>query len=169
MQTQLISWLRGLEPQKTIGTAALNAIFEVLGKYKKMAEGKAPSEKELVRFQQLRQEQRGLAVKLSELESDRNEHKLVVDALKDMDPSRKCFRMVGGVLVERTVGEVLPALKMNVDKMEEVIANLNGQIKEKGKELLELKEKHNIKFQGERVEGVESDTKRTSQGVLVGK
>ena len=53
--------------------------------------------------------------------------------------------------------------------MEEVIANLNGQIKEKGKELLELKEKHNIKFQGERVEGVESDTKRTSQGVLVGK
>ena len=40
-----------------------------------MAESKAPSEKELGKFQQLRQEQRGLAVKLSELESDKNEHK----------------------------------------------------------------------------------------------
>jgi len=28
-----------------------------------------------------------------------------------MEPSRKCFRMLGGVLAERTVGEVLPALE----------------------------------------------------------
>jgi hypothetical protein len=28
-----------------------------------------------------------------------------------MPPDRKCFRMIGGVLVERTVGEVLPALE----------------------------------------------------------
>ena len=42
---------------------------------------------------------------------------LVVETLKDMDPSRKCFRMVSGVLVERTVGEVLPALRSNRDKV----------------------------------------------------
>ena len=30
---------------------------------------------------------------------------------------RKCFRMVGGVLVERTVKDVLPALVSNKDKM----------------------------------------------------
>ena len=30
---------------------------------------------------------------------------------------RKCFRMVGGVLVERTVKDVLPALVSNRDKM----------------------------------------------------
>lgn len=28
-----------------------------------------------------------------------------------MESERKCFRMVGGVLVERTVGQVLPALE----------------------------------------------------------
>ncbi len=38
---------------------------------------------------------------------------LVIDTLKDVDPSRKCFRLVGGVLVERTVKEVLPALENN--------------------------------------------------------
>lgn len=38
---------------------------------------------------------------------------VVIEALKDVDPSRKCFRMIGGVLVERTVGDVLPALENN--------------------------------------------------------
>ena len=38
---------------------------------------------------------------------------LVIEALKDVDPERKCFRMIGGVLVERTVKEVLPALINN--------------------------------------------------------
>ena len=34
-----------------------------------------------------------------------------------MDADRKCFRMVGGVLVERTVKEVLPALTSNRDQV----------------------------------------------------
>ena len=39
--------------------------------------------------------------------------RLVVSTLEGMDKGRKCFRMIGGVLVERTVGEVLPAVKDN--------------------------------------------------------
>lgn len=31
----------------------------------------------------------------------------------DEDPNRKCFRLVGGVLVERTVKDVCPALQTN--------------------------------------------------------
>ena len=40
---------------------------------------------------------------------------LVIDAIKDLDADRKCFRMIGEVLVERTVGEVLPAITKNRD------------------------------------------------------
>ena len=36
------------------------------------------------------------------------------DTLAD-EPDRKCFRLVGGVLVERTVKDVVPALQMNHD------------------------------------------------------
>ena len=43
--------------------------------------------------------------------------RLVIDTLKDVDPDRKCFRMVGGVLVERTVKEVLPALINNREQV----------------------------------------------------
>jgi len=35
----------------------------------------------------------------------------LIDSLKPMSADRKCFRMIGGTLVERTVGEVLPALE----------------------------------------------------------
>ena len=42
---------------------------------------------------------------------------LVIDALKIVDGSRKCYRMVGGVLVERTVGDVLPALIANHEQV----------------------------------------------------
>ena len=42
---------------------------------------------------------------------------LVIDALKEVDGDRKCFRLVGGVLVERTVKEVLPALQSNYEQV----------------------------------------------------
>lgn len=37
------------------------------------------------------------------------EHDLVIKQLEPMDKSRKCFRLIGDVLVERTVAETLPA------------------------------------------------------------
>ena len=42
---------------------------------------------------------------------------MVIDALKDVDPDRRCFRMVGGVLAERTVKDVLPALHHTLEQV----------------------------------------------------
>lgn len=46
---------------------------------------------------------------------ERDEHKLVVDTLSKLESERKAFRLVGGVLVERTVGDVLPAVSQNYE------------------------------------------------------
>ena len=37
------------------------------------------------------------------------EHDLVIKQLEPMESTRRCYRMIGDVLVERTVGEALPA------------------------------------------------------------
>jgi prefoldin subunit 2 len=37
----------------------------------------------------------------------------VIEALNAVDEDRKCFTLIGGVLVEKTVKEVLPSLQQN--------------------------------------------------------
>ena len=43
--------------------------------------------------------------------------RLVIETLEKQDRDKRCFRLVGGVLVERKVGEVEPALVSNRDKV----------------------------------------------------
>ena len=118
----------------------------------------------------LRNEQRQMANKLSELQMDLNEHKLVIETLDKVDKDRRCFRLVGGVLVERKVGEVEPALIGNKDKLSKLIETLEKQLTEKGGEINGYIEKHNIQIQGSKSgssgsEPAQSDTKPSS-GVL---
>lgn len=57
--------------------------------------------------------------------------RLVLDTLTPLPASRKCFRMINGVLVERTVGDVLPQLQSNADNMNKVLVELAKQYKTK--------------------------------------
>ncbi|XP_064651469.1 prefoldin subunit 2-like [Lineus longissimus] len=137
-------------------------------KGKDMKEKTLTKEEIVSEFNELRQQQRSIATKISELEMDCKEHELVVAALKHVDPERKCFRMVGGVLVERTVKDVLPALENNKDQLGKVIEGLTKQLETQGEELNEFREKHNIRIRGEEDEGAKKDEKKQSaQGVLV--
>ncbi|XP_030285975.1 prefoldin subunit 2 [Sparus aurata] len=109
-----------------------------------------PSAEQVVAtFQRMRQEQRSMASKAAEFEMDINEHSLVIETLKDVDPSRKCFRLVGGVLVERTVKEVLPALESHKEQISKIIETINTQMQSKGRELTEYRERYNIRLVGE--------------------
>jgi hypothetical protein len=40
--------------------------------------------------------------------------RLVEDTLKPLDPKRRAFRLIGGVLVEQTVEEVIPNITDNL-------------------------------------------------------
>jgi len=42
-------------------------------------------------------------------------NRLVIQTLKPLNSDRKCFRLIHGVLVERTIKDVLPAVENNLE------------------------------------------------------
>merc|ERR1711893_544146 len=119
-------------------------------KHAAAAKNKGMSQEQIIQgFQELRNQQRAVVNKISELEMERKEHDLVMETLKEVEPDRKCFRMVGGVLVERTVKEVLPALQNNHEQLGKLVETLGGQMEAKGREINEYREKNNIRVRGE--------------------
>ncbi|KAF2754260.1 Prefoldin beta-like protein [Pseudovirgaria hyperparasitica] len=85
-----------------------------------------------------------IAQKIGDVEQETDEHKLVLETLQPLDGSRKCFRMMNGVLVERTVEEVVPALKTNSEGLKKVLDDLVKQYSTKQEELEKWKKKNNI-------------------------
>lgn len=88
-----------------------------------------------------------MAEKIAELEVETTEHDRVIQTLNDLPNDRKAYRMVGGVLVERTVQEVLPAVTANRDGIAQVLSQLNDSIKQKEKAADEWQRKYNIQVQ----------------------
>ena len=72
----------------------------------------------------------GREKKIVELQSEVSDHERVLETLKDVPQDRKCFRLIGGVLVERTVTEVTPAVQARRDQIAAVVENLGGALPE---------------------------------------
>jgi Prefoldin subunit len=78
----------------------------------KMAQSQPPPAV-MQHFRKLVADGQAVQTQITALEMDRNEHILVEETLKPLDPQRRAFRLVGECLVERTVGEVLPTVAAN--------------------------------------------------------
>jgi prefoldin subunit 2 len=61
--------------------------------------------------------------------------RLVTETLQPLPQDRKCFRLTNGILVERTIRDVLPALKTNSDGLKQVLDELVKQYKAKQDEM----------------------------------
>ena len=122
------------------------------------------------KYATMRNELNQIYSKLTELEMEVSEHSLVINAIQPLDPSRRCFRMIGGVLVERTIKEVLPAVQRNREGLEEVVARLNEGLEKKKKEIAEFESKYKIRIR--KPDGETNDDggrkEGSAQGVLVG-
>eukprot|EP01111_Echinosteliopsis_oligospora_P005151 TRINITY_DN18346_c0_g1_i1.p1 TRINITY_DN18346_c0_g1~~TRINITY_DN18346_c0_g1_i1.p1 ORF type:complete len:136 (-),score=38.00 TRINITY_DN18346_c0_g1_i1:27-434(-) len=121
-------------------------------------------------FKQMRAEQNSIVSRMNEVEVETNEHNLVLLAMDKLEGSRKCYRLVGGVLVERTVAEVAPAVQRNRDGLLEVTKSMEAQLQQKGKEINDFVVKYNIKIQGQNDKDEEDKPQKkttASSGVLV--
>ncbi|KAF5941762.1 hypothetical protein HYC85_019404 [Camellia sinensis] len=135
------------------------------------AEGNEPINEQAVAniYGAMRSDINQIYSKITELEMEASEHSLVMNAIKPLDPSRRCYRMIGGVLVERTIKEVLLAVQRNKEGLEEVIVRLNEALEKKKNEVADLEVKYKIRIR--KSDEVQDDAGRkegSAQGVLVG-
>ncbi|KAI9682468.1 MAG: hypothetical protein M1829_000260 [Trizodia sp. TS-e1964] len=88
-----------------------------------------------------------LAQKIGDIEQDTEEHKckrLVLETLQPLPNDRKCFRLINGVLVERTIAEVIPALETNSEGLKKVLDELLKQYKKTESDMEKWKKKNHI-------------------------
>ncbi|BGP19066.1 hypothetical protein JCM10213_009224 [Rhodosporidiobolus nylandii] len=109
---------------------------------------KGSSDQELTaHFRQKQNELQALVGKITELEREAEEHSLVIETLQDAyktTPERKCFRLVGGVLVERTVQDVLPQLEGQFEQLKKVLETLTAQYQTKEKDFGQWQRDNNV-------------------------
>ncbi|KAJ3051070.1 hypothetical protein HK097_007950 [Rhizophlyctis rosea] len=108
---------------------------------------KRPSDQEIVaQVNNMKQEMNAIAQKVGELEMEKDEHQLVIDTITPLDGDRKCFRLVGGVLVERTVKDVLPPVRQNMEGIQQIIKQLLTNYKKKEEDLQAFQKKWNVQI-----------------------
>eukprot|EP00633_Aureoumbra_lagunensis_P003064 CAMPEP_0197299508 /NCGR_PEP_ID=MMETSP0890-20130614/46241_1 /TAXON_ID=44058 ORGANISM="Aureoumbra lagunensis, Strain CCMP1510" /NCGR_SAMPLE_ID=MMETSP0890 /ASSEMBLY_ACC=CAM_ASM_000533 /LENGTH=100 /DNA_ID=CAMNT_0042777859 /DNA_START=376 /DNA_END=678 /DNA_ORIENTATION=- len=66
-----------------------------------------------------------------------------------LDDDRAAYRLVGGVLIKQTVGEILPKVIENRNNLTTTVQNLRTALTEKQKEAAEWKKRYGIKTQQE--------------------
>uniref|UniRef100_A0A1J3JDP2 Putative prefoldin subunit 2 n=1 Tax=Noccaea caerulescens TaxID=107243 RepID=A0A1J3JDP2_NOCCA len=129
-----------------------------------------PSEQAVLNmYESMRSEISQIYSNITDLEMQVSEHSLVINAIQPLDQSRKCFRMIGGVLVERTIREVLPAVNRNKEGLEEVVRKLYETLEKKKRDLSEFEAKYKIRLRKQEDSKEEGNKKEgNAQGVLVG-
>lgn len=86
-----------------------------------------------------------IAAKIGDLETESDEHTLVLQTISKLNPDRTAYRLIGGVLVQRTVGDVIPALKTNQEGIQQVMTQLLGQYKSIETEFTKFQQDNKIK------------------------
>jgi len=96
-------------------------------------------------YKRLRAEQQALASKIGELEIEAHEHSLVLQTVGDLPGSRRCFRLIGGVLVERSLADIVPSVQRTHDGIRDIIKQLREQFLKKGDEVDQFAAKYQIR------------------------
>ena len=77
------------------------------------------------RYQQLQREAQLLVAKLMEVEDEKKENELVLDSIQKLEDTRKCWRLLNGVLMEKTKAEVLPEMRSHINNLNAVTKQIN--------------------------------------------
>ena len=66
-----------------------------------------------------------------EVEDERKENQLVLESIGKLEDDRKCWRLVNGVMFEKTKAEVVPELESMIKNLLVVAKQLNDGLHQK--------------------------------------
>jgi len=81
------------------------------------------------------QQIRGLVI---QIEASEREHIVALDVLSGLPKDRRCYRLVGDVLVERSAAEVLESIKANAQNLRDAVENNTKRAKQIEPEVISL-------------------------------
>ena len=94
------------------------------------------------KYRILQQETSALVQKILEIEDEKKEHDLVLDTMKDLEPTRKCWRLVNGVLFEKSKAEIVPEIEEQIKNMNNLIEQLSKTVASKKQEIFKLEQQY---------------------------
>ena len=98
------------------------------------------------KFNQLRQELKELQSKEIQFELDLQQHERVLSSIESLPEDRKCYRLVGEVLVQMTIGQARPALEQQKNSLAELVSTFKQKVQAKEDEMLQFQKDNNIQI-----------------------
>ena len=134
-----------------------------------------PSEAEIERatarkYQQLQQETQALVGRLMEVEDEKKENELVLEQISKLEDDRKCWRLVNGILFEKTKAAVVPELNAMIQNLGQVGKQINQTLMALKQEMIKLEQAYSsIMEQAKKRNNaqIEQNEAKSSGGVLV--
>ena len=103
-----------------------------------MSSSIAADQKQQISAESIHLDIQTLMQKIAEIELEQEEHKMVIDTLKEMELTRPAYKLINGILVEKTVGVVLPMLESQLVNITSLVDTLKEQLTKKQQELIKL-------------------------------
>ncbi len=106
------------------------------------------NEQVIAHFRKITAEKEQLRSKVMELQQDLREHQLVLATLEPLEKERRAWRKVGGMLLERDVGQCREAVSSNLASIEKLMDELSRQWEIKDNECDEFQRQYQLSVNG---------------------
>ena len=108
--------------------------------------------------------------RLMEVEDEKKENELVLEQISKLEDDRKCWRLVNGILFEKTKAEVVPELNAMIQNLGQVGKQINQTLMALKQEMIKLEQAYSsIMEQAKKRNNaqIEQNEAKSTGGVLV--
>jgi len=63
-----------------------------------------------------------------ELEDEKKENELVIESISKLEDTRKCWRLINGVLIEKTKVDVIPEMRTQINNLNAVAKQITDTL-----------------------------------------